>query len=341
MLNIDMRKILVTGGLGFIASHVTVDLVKAGCYVVVIDNLCNSSVKVLDKIKRLVGSNYEQLRFIRGDVKDKDLLKRIFIEFEINLVMHFAGLKSVSDSVKNPLTYYQNNVVTTLTLLEVMHDVKCSRIVFSSSATVYGSQQYPVSETAVTGVGITNPYGNTKYMIEEILKDVYNSRPDWKIVILRYFNPIGAHPSGLLGEDPKDVPNNLFPYLLNVAIKKSDKLLIFGGDYDTPDGTCIRDFIHVSDLSLGHLYSLKKIDTPGVHTYNLGTGFGISVKQLVDTFEQVTGVTVDTQVVDRRVGDLPIVYSNVYKAFKELQWTPKKNIKDMCRDGWNFIKNTV
>lgn len=332
-----MRNILVTGGLGFIGSHTVISLVNNGFFVLMVDNLANSKIDVLDKMKKLLGMNGLNLRFIRGDIRDKELLKNCFEEFKIDIVIHFAGLKAVAESINQPIKYYSNNVVGTVTLLEVMKEVGCKKIVFSSSATVYGDQEYPVNEESKTGIGITNPYGRTKYMLEEILKDVYKSDPDWSVILLRYFNPVGAHPTGLLGEDPKDIPNNLFPYILGAAKGELEKLSIFGNDYDTEDGTCIRDFIHVCDLAVGHIYSLKKVDTPGTHIYNLGTGKGTSVKEFVETFETVTGQTINKEFVERRSGDLPTVYADVSKANKELNWRCSRTLEDVCRDGWNFI----
>jgi UDP-glucose 4-epimerase len=336
-----MSYILVTGGLGFIGSHTIVELLQENYNIIIIDNLINSSVDVLQKIKDI--TNKTDILFFNIDIRDSLKLENLFTAYKIELVIHFAALKAVSESIKNPLQYFDCNIGGTINLLNVMKKNDCKRIIFSSSATVYGDNIYPVDEESFIGVGITNPYGRTKYMIEQILQDLYISNNDWSIIILRYFNPIGAHPSGLLGENPNDIPNNLFPYLLKVSAGKLPLLNIFGNDYNTPDGTCIRDFIHVVDLARGHIKATEKIlnfnKSTGINIYNLGTGKGTSVKELIDTFEKVNNIKLAYKFVKRRDGDLPCVYTKTDKSLKELGWSCIYNIEDMCRHGYNFKFN--
>ena len=335
-----MSYILVTGGLGFIGSHTVVELLQENYKIIIIDNLVNSSLDVLRKIQDI--TNRRDILFFNIDIRDSLKLENLFVEYKIKLVIHFAALKSVSESIKNPLKYYDYNVSGTINLLNIMKKYDCNKIIFSSSATVYGNNVYPVDEDSSIGVGITNPYGQTKYMIEQILQDLYISNNDWSITILRYFNPIGAHPSGLLGENPNDIPNNLFPYLLKVSTGKLPLLNIFGNDYDTPDGTCIRDYIHVIDLARGHVKATEQIfnieKDSKINIYNLGTGKGTSVKELIDTFEKVNNVKLVYNFVKRRDGDLSCVYAKTEKSLKELDWECFYNIEDMCKHGYNYIK---
>ena len=335
-----MSYILVTGGLGFIGSHTVVELLLNNYNIIIIDNLVNSSKDVLKKIQNI--TNYKNLLFFNIDIRDTLRLENLFVEYKISLVIHFAALKSVSESINNPLQYYDCNVNGTINLLNVMKKYDCIKIIFSSSATVYGNNIYPVNEESSIGNGITNPYGKTKHIIEQILQDLYISNNDWSITILRYFNPIGAHPSGLLGENPNDTPNNLFPYLLKVSVGKILSLNIYGNDYDTPDGTCIRDFIHVVDLARGHVKALEQIfnlqkDTK-INIYNLGTGKGTSVKELIDTFEKVNDIKLTYKYTTRRDGDLSCVYTDIKKSSTELGWNCIYNIEDMCKHGYNFTK---
>jgi UDP-glucose 4-epimerase len=300
-----MKTILVSGGLGFIGSHTVVELLNSGFNVIIIDNLVNSSIHIFTKIIEIAKIiDKSRLKYSNIDIRNRLQLENLFKNNSIYAVIHFASLKAVGESMKVPLEYYDNNVAGTITLLQVMANHDCKRIIFSSSATVYGTNDYPVCEDAPIGNGITNPYGKTKYMLENILEDLYKSDNSWSVVILRYFNPIGAHPSGLIGENPNDTPNNLFPYLLKVAAGKLEKLRIFGNDYNTRDGTCIRDFIHVVDLARGHIASLKKLDGSGINTYNLGTGKGTTVLELIGAFERVNHIKLNYEFVDRRDGDL-------------------------------------
>jgi len=334
-----MSYILVTGGLGFIGSHTIVELLQENYKIIIIDNLVNSSLDVLQKIQDI--TNNRDILFFNIDIRDSLKLENLFTAYKIGLVIHFAALKAVSESIKEPLKYYDYNISGTINLLSIMKRNDCKKIIFSSSATVYGDNVYPVNEESYIGVGITNPYGRTKYMIEQILQDLYISNNDWSITILRYFNPIGTHPSGLLGENPNDIPNNLFPYLLKVSTGKLPALNIFGKDYDTKDGTCIRDFIHVVDLARGHVKATEKIFNLDrkINIYNLGTGKGTSVKELIDTFEKVNNVKLVYNFVERRKGDLPCVYTKTDKSLKELGWSCIYNIEDMCSHGYNYIKN--
>ena len=328
-------KVLVTGGLGYIGSHTCVELLENGYDVVVLDNLSNSKIEVKDKIYELTE---KFIYFYQGDMLDKNVLEDIFKEHQIDAVIHFAGLKAVGESVKEPLLYYRNNLDSTLNLLEVMTKYDCKNLVFSSSATVYGNQESPRYVETMERKTPSSPYGKTKAMIEDILEDIYASDPAWKIFILRYFNPIGAHEMGLIGEDPNGIPNNLMPYILKVASKELDCLTIFGQDYDTPDGTCIRDYIHVVDLAKAHVKALdKSFDvSPSVYVYNLGSGHGVSVTEIVTTFEKVNHLKLNYQYGSRRVGDLPEMFADATKAWNELNWKAEKNVEDMCRDAWNF-----
>lgn len=328
-------KILVTGGCGYIGSHTCCELLDNNYEVVIVDNLCNSKEEVIDKIKQITNKD---VTFYKGDVRDVSLLEKVFNENDIKAVIHFAGLKAVGESVQKPLLYYRNNIDSTLSLLEVMSKFNCKRIVFSSSATVYGSPKFlPIKEDFP--LSTTNPYGSTKLYIEGILRDLYISDNEWSIAILHYFNPIGAHKSGLIGENPNGIPNNLMPYILKVATKELAVLNVFGNDYDTKDGTGVRDYIHVVDLAKGHISAIKKVlNTSGVDCYNLGTGHGYSVLDLVTTFERVNNVKVNYQIVDRRPGDVASCYADPSYAKDKLNWEAELDIEDMCRDGYNYIK---
>lgn len=325
--------ILVTGGAGYIGSHTVVELLKLGKEVVIVDNLSNSSILVLDRIETITG---KRPTFYELDVADKEALRQVFENENIEAAIHFAGYKAVGESVAKPIMYYENNIMSTLALVEVMAEFSVKKIVFSSSATVYGlNNPSPLVETMPTSA--TNPYGYTKVMLEQILRDVEVADKEWSIALLRYFNPIGAHESGLIGEDPAGIPNNLMPFIAQVAVGKREELSVFGNDYDTIDGTGVRDYIHVIDLALGHIKALEKISTTaGVHTYNLGSGQGTSVLELVQAFEKVNGVPVPYKIVDRRPGDVATCYANADKAWKELNWKTEKTIEDMCRDTWNW-----
>ena len=331
-------KILVTGGLGFIGSHTCCELLNKDYEVFIVDNLSNSKIDVVDKIKKITGKD---LTFYQIDVCDKEALKKIFNDEEIDAVIHFAAYKAVGESVQKPLLYYRNNLDSTLTLLEVMSEFGCKNFVFSSSATVYGDQGNPKYVETMKKQVPSSPYGKTKDMIEEFLKDVYISDNTWKITILRYFNPIGAHESGLIGEDPMGIPNNLMPYILKVATHELECLTIFGNDYETRDGTCIRDYIHVVDLAKGHISALDKLlqSESNVYVYNLGSGNGVSVQEIVDTFEKVNNLKLNYKYGDRRAGDLPEYFADPTKALNELNWKTEKTLEDMCRDSYNFILN--
>lgn len=328
-------KILVTGGLGFIGSHAVVELLEQDYEVVIIDDLSNSSYDVLDKIETITG---KRPYFYEKDVIDEDALEEIFTDHKIDAVMHFAGYKAVGESVAKPIKYYENNLVSTLHLCKKMLEHNCYKFIFSSSATVYGDPDVlPITEDCKVG-GTTNPYGTTKLMIERILADIHVAEEKFTAVILRYFNPIGAHKSGLIGEKPNGIPNNLMPYIVRVASGELEILSVFGNDYDTPDGTGVRDYIHVVDLAKGHLSALQKaLNDQGVFYYNLGTGVGYSVLDLVNSFEKVNGVNVPYKIVDRRPGDIAACYSDASKAFKELGWKAELGIEDMMRDSYNFI----
>ncbi|HEM5327224.1 TPA: UDP-glucose 4-epimerase GalE [Streptococcus suis] len=325
--------ILVTGGAGYIGSHTVVELLKLGKEVVIVDNLSNSSILVLDRIETITG---KRPTFYELDVADKEALRQVFENENIEAAIHFAGYKAVGESVAKPIMYYENNIMSTLALVEVMAEFGVKKIVFSSSATVYGlNNPSPLVETMPTSA--TNPYGYTKVMLEQILRDVEVADKEWSIALLRYFNPIGAHESGLIGEDPAGIPNNLMPFIAQVAVGKREELSVFGNDYDTIDGTGVRDYIHVIDLALGHIKALDKISTTaGVHTYNLGSGQGTSVLELVQAFEKANGVPVPYKIVDRRPGDVATCYANADKALAELNWKTEKTIEDMCRDTWNW-----
>ncbi len=328
--------VLVAGGCGFIGSHTCLEFLEQGMDVVVADNLCNSSVVALKRVEELTG---KQIPFYPVDVREEAAVREIFQHHAIDCVIQFAGLKAVGESVHKPLEYYDNNLNATLNLCKVMQEFGVKRMIFSSSATVYGEDNpSPYVETMPTGE-CTNPYGWTKVMSEKILKGVAVADPEWSIVLLRYFNPIGAHPSGRIGENPNGIPNNLMPYITQVAVGKREKLSIFGQDYDTLDGTCIRDFIHVVDLAKGHVAAMQYAMThTGTEIFNLGTGHGVSVTELVETFEQVTGVAVPHVYVGRREGDLPVCYANADKAAKVLGWKAERTVADMCRDSWNWQK---
>ena len=326
--------ILVTGGAGYIGSHTCVELLEKGEELVVVDNFVNSKPDVIDKIKEITKKDF---KFYEVDLLDKPKLEKVFQENDIKEVIHFAGLKAVGESVQKPLLYYHNNITGTVTLLEVMKKYNCKKIVFSSSATVYGlPKTVPITEDFP--LSTTNPYGSTKLFIEQILKDCCTADKEFAAILLRYFNPIGAHKSGLIGEDPNGIPNNLMPFIARVADGTYKELKVFGNDYDTPDGTGVRDYIHVVDLSLGHIKAIEKIrKMNGVEIYNLGTGNGFSVLDLVKTFEKVNNVKVNYKIVGRRAGDIAVCYANCDKALKELGWKCERNIEDMCRDTWNFI----
>ena len=326
--------ILVTGGAGYIGSHTCVELLEKGEQIVVVDNFCNSKPEVIEKIKEITKKDF---KFYEVDLLDKPKLEKVFQENEIKEVIHFAGLKAVGESVQKPLEYYHNNITGTIILLEVMKKYNCKKIVFSSSATVYGlPKTVPIKEDFP--LSTTNPYGTTKLYIEQIMKDCCVADKELAVILLRYFNPIGAHKSGLIGEDPNGIPNNLMPFIARVADGTYPELKVFGNDYDTPDGTGVRDYIHVVDLSIGHIKAIEKIrNMNGVEIYNLGTGNGFSVLELVKTFEKVNNVKVNYKIVGRRAGDIAVCYANCDKALKELGWKCERNIEDMCRDTWNFI----
>ena len=326
-------KILLTGGAGYIGSHTCVELLEAGYDVVVVDNYANSQPEAIRRVETITGRH---VTAYEADVCDRDALEKIFAAEKIDAVIHFAGLKAVGESVEVPLKYYRNNLDSTLTLLETMKKFGCTRIVFSSSATVYGQPKtLPVPEDAP--LGCSSPYGWTKYMIEQILRDQAFADKALSVVLLRYFNPVGAHPSGLIGEDPNGRPNNLMPNVLNAASGKMKELRVFGGDYDTPDGTCVRDYIHVVDLAKGHVCAIEyACEHPGCEAINLGTGVGYSVLDILKSFEKSTGVKVPYVMADRRPGDVPSVYANPEKAARLLGWHTEKTLDDMCRDSWAF-----
>lgn len=334
-------RILVTGGTGFIGSHTVVELLNQNYEVVIIDNFSNSKPDVLDKIKEITK---KEVTFYQGDVCNSELLHKIFKENKIDAVIHFAGYKAVGESVQKPLMYYRNNLDSTLTLCEVMNEFNCKNLVFSSSATVYGKPDHlPIKEDFP--LSTTNPYGSTKLYIEGILRDLYKSDNNWNIAVLRYFNPIGAHESGLIGENPNDIPNNLMPYIVKVANRELDHLNVFGNDYDTKDGTGVRDYIHVVDLALAHIKAIEKItrENTGIDFYNLGTGNGYSVLELVTTFARVNGIDVPYKIAPRRAGDIDACYADPNYAFKQLKWKATKGIEEMCKDSYNYIlknKNT-
>ena len=326
--------ILVTGGAGYIGSHTCQELLESGYGVVVIDNLCNSNPKSLDRVAELTG---KQAKFYEGDARDEALLRKIFAENEIGAVIHFAGLKAVGESVAQPWRYYDNNLNSTLVLTKVMNEAHCKKIIFSSSATVYsGDNEMPLRETSRTG-NCTNPYGWTKYMTEQILSGMAHADKEWSIVLLRYFNPIGAHESGRIGEDPRGIPNNLMPYITQVAIGRREYLSVYGNDYDTHDGTGVRDYIHVVDLAKGHVAAVKyAAENPGCEVFNLGTGIGYSVLDMVKAFNDANGLDLPYKIVERRPGDLATCYADPGKSAEKLGWKAEKNLVDMCRDSWNW-----
>ncbi len=329
--------ILVTGGAGYIGSHTVVEILNNDMDVIIIDNFSNSKPEVLESIKKITGKNF---KFYEIDYLNREELEKVFEENpDIDVVINFAGFKAVGESVQKPIEYYINNVSGALVLLDTMKKFSIKKFVFSSSATVYGEDnEIPYVETMKTG-GTTNPYGTTKLFIEQILQDIYKSDNSWDIAILRYFNPIGAHESGLIGEEPQGIPNNLMPYVVRVASGQLKELSVFGKDYPTPDGTGVRDYIHVVDLAKGHVKAIEKLnkENKGLYIYNLGTGNGYSVLDIVHTFEKVTGKKVPYKIAPRREGDLAVAYANAEKTYKELNWKAEKSLEDMCRDSWNYI----
>ncbi len=332
-------KILLTGGAGYIGSHTAIELNNAGHEVVIVDNLANSKEDVVKRVEEITG---KEIPFVKADVRDRAAMDQIFRSYKIDAVIHFAGLKAVGESVAKPLEYYENNMNATFVLLDVMRNNGCKNIIFSSSATVYGDPAIiPITEECPKG-HCTNPYGQTKSMLEEVLMDVQKADPEWNVVLLRYFNPIGAHKSGLIGENPNGIPNNLMPYITQTAIGIRKELGVFGDDYDTPDGTGVRDYIHVVDLATGHVAALKAIEKNcGVAIYNLGTGHGYSVLDVVKAFEKANDLKVPYVIKPRRPGDIATCYCNPAKAKAELGWEAQYGIEDMCRDSWNFQKNLV
>ncbi len=332
-----MKKVLVTGGTGYIGSHTVVELLNAGREVIIIDNFSNSKPEVLEKIKQITGKD---VKFYNIDYLNREEVEKVFEENEIESVINFAGYKAVGESVKEPLKYYHNNVSGAIILLETMQKYNVKKFIFSSSATVYGAQGNGKCVETMKRGETTNPYGTTKSMIEKILEDMYSADNSWNIAILRYFNPVGAHESGLIGEDPQGIPNNLMPFIMKVANKEIPQLNIFGNDYkETEDGTCARDFIHVVDLAIGHIKMLEKLDkeNSGIFVYNLGTGKPYTVQQMVDTFIKVNNIDVPYKYAERRDGDLPVLYSDPTKAKQELGWVATRTLEDMCRDSWNYV----
>lgn len=328
-------KVLVAGGAGYIGSHTAVELLEAGYEVVIADNFSNSKPEVLDRIREITNKEFD---FFEVDLTNKDATEEIFKKHQIDAVIQFAGYKAVGESVSKPIEYYQNNLLSTLVLCDLMRQYDCKKIIFSSSATVYGDPEVvPITEDSPVGK-TTNPYGTTKAFIERILEDIVISDPEWSVVLLRYFNPIGAHRSGLIGENPNGIPNNLMPYIMKVAAGQLECLTVFGDDYPTPDGTGVRDYIHVVDLALGHIKAVEKaLKDKGVHIYNLGTGHGYSVLDLIQNFEKVTGAKVNYKIGPRRPGDIPTCYADTSKAREELGWIAKYGVEDMCRDSWHYI----
>lgn len=329
--------ILVTGGAGYIGSHTVVELLNAGYDAVVLDNLCNSSEKVIERVENITG---KKVTFYKADIRDREALNNVFEKENIDSCIHFAGLKAVGESVQKPLEYYENNISGTLTLLDVMRKHNVKNIVFSSSATVYGNPAFvPITEECPKGQ-CTNPYGWTKSMLEQILTDLQYADKEWNVILLRYFNPIGAHESGTIGENPNGIPNNLMPYITQVAVGKLKELGVFGNDYDTPDGTGVRDYIHVVDLALGHVKAIEKIkENPGLKVYNLGTGHGYSVLDIVKNFEEASGVKIPYVIKPRRAGDIAVCYADAAKAKEELGWTAERDLHKMCEDSWRWQKN--
>lgn len=335
-----MKNILVTGGTGYIGSHTVVELLNRGDNVIILDNLSNSKIEVLDAIKEITGKG---AKFYNVNYLNREELEKVFEENKIDSVINFAGYKAVGESTKKPLEYYENNVSGAIVLLETMQKYNVKKFVFSSSATIYGEQPvHKYVETMNRGIP-SSPYGFTKVMIEQILEDLYKADPEWSISILRYFNPVGAHPSALIGEDPEGIPNNLMPYIQRVAAGKLPELTIFGNDYPTPDGTCLRDYLHVVDLAKGHLKALDNLDNKGagIYIHNLGTGNPKSVLEMVNTFKEVNGIDVPYKFGPRREGDLPEFYADPTKAETELGWKAEKTLEDMCRDSWNYQKNKM
>ena len=331
-----MENILVTGGAGYIGSHTVVELLESGYGVVVVDNLSNSNKESMNRVKKITGKSPV---FYEADVRDRAAMEKIFTENKIDYVIHFAGLKAVGESCVKPIEYYDNNLYGTLVLLEVMREHGCKKIVFSSSATVYGTpERLPLDESCRTG-GTTNPYGTSKYFQEIMLNDVYKADNEWTVVLLRYFNPVGAHPSGLIGEDPRGIPNNLTPYIAKVAIGELKEVGVFGNDYDTPDGTGVRDYIHVVDLAKGHVAAISKIKDSGVYTYNLGTGVGYSVLDVIHAYEKACGHAIPYAIKPRRTGDIAACYADASKAEKELGWKAQYGIDEMCASSWNWQSN--
>lgn len=327
-------KVLVTGGAGYIGSHTCVELLNNGHEVVIVDNFYNAKPEVLEYIKEITNKD---ITFYEYDVCNYKDMETVFVENKIDAIIHFAGYKAVGESVEKPIEYYTNNLTSSLVLCQLMQKYDCRSIIFSSSATVYGNPKtVPIDEDFELGP-TTNPYGTTKLMLEKILTDIQYANPNWSVTLLRYFNPIGCHASGLLGEDPKGIPNNLMPYIMKVANGELECLGVFGDDYETPDGTGVRDYIHVVDLAKGHVKALLKAATPGVFTYNLGTGIGYSVLDVVKNFEKVNHVTVKYAIKPRRAGDIAACYANPTKAKQELGWQAEKNIEDMCKDAWNYV----
>ena len=329
-------KILVTGGAGYIGSHTCVELLDEGHEVTIVDNLCNSNMESVNRIEEITG---KEVAFYKVDIRDREKMGQIFNENDVDAVIHFAGLKAVGESCEIPLEYYINNISGTLVMLDIMKEHGVKKIVFSSSATVYGCPEtVPVKEDFP--LSVTNPYGRTKLMLEEILQDVYKSDNEWNVMLLRYFNPIGAHQSGRIGEDPNGIPNNLLPYITKVAIGELPQLNVFGDDYPTEDGTCIRDYIHVVDLARGHVKAIENMKNGGgVEIYNLGTGKGYSVLEVIKNFEEASGKKIPYKIADRRQGDVAVIYGDPSKAKKELGWEAQYGIKEMCRDSWNWQKN--
>lgn len=329
--------VLVTGGAGYIGTHTVVELQQAGYDVVVVDNLSNASEKVLKRVEAITG---KPVTFYKVDILDRDGLEEVFSKEKIDSCIHFAGLKAVGESVQKPWEYYQNNIAGTLTLVDVMRRHHVKNIIFSSSATVYGNPAFiPITEECPKGQ-CTNPYGWTKSMLEQILTDMQKADPEWNVILLRYFNPIGAHKSGTMGENPNGIPNNLMPYITQVAVGKLKELSVFGNDYDTPDGTGVRDYIHVVDLAIGHVKALKKIEEgAGLCIYNLGTGVGYSVLDIVKNFEKASGVTIPYVIKGRRAGDIATCYADASKAEKELGWKAERDVLEMCEDSWRWQKN--